>query len=161
MAGAKIAYVRVSTLEQNDARQRESLEKHEIDKWFIEKVSGKNTNRTEFKSMMEYVREGDTIYVHDFSRFARSTMDLLAIVEELKAKGVQLVSEKEKFDTSTATGKLMLTMIAAINEFERANMLERQKEGIALAKKRGIYKGRKKIECPENWDEVYSKWKSR
>ena len=122
MKTAKIAYVRVSTVEQNEAMPKEALEKYEIDKWYIEKVSAKDTNRPEFKKMMEFVREGDTIYIHDFSRIARSTTDLLDIVERLQAKGVHLVSNKENIDTSTPTGKLMLTMIGAIDEFERTNL---------------------------------------
>ena len=72
---ANIAYVRVSTVEQNEARQLEALEKHNIDKWFTEKVSGKNTDRPQLKAMLDYVREGDTIYTHDFSRLARNTKD--------------------------------------------------------------------------------------
>jgi len=138
---ANIAYVRVSTVEQNEARQVEALKAHNIDKWFTEKVSGKSMDRPQLKSMLDYVREGDTVYIHDFSRLARSTKDLLAIVEQLQDKGVQLVSNKENLDTSTPTGKLMLTMIAAINEFERENLLERQREGIAIAKAEGKFKG--------------------
>jgi DNA invertase Pin-like site-specific DNA recombinase len=135
---SNIAYVRVSTAEQNEARQIEALKKHNIDKWFTEKVSGKNMNRPQLEAMLDYVREGDTVYIHDFSRLARSTKDLLSIVEQLQEKGVHLVSNKENLDTSTPTGKLMLTMIAAINEFERENLLERQREGIAIAKEQGI-----------------------
>ena len=142
---AKIAYVRVSTVEQNEQRQVSALEPHNIEKWYIEKTSGKNTDREQFQAMLEYARENDTIYVHDLSRLARSTADLLRIVEELSAKGISLVSNKENFDTSTATGKLMLTMIGAINEFERSNTLERQREGISLAKRAGKYKGRKAV----------------
>ena len=138
---AHIAYVRVSTAEQNEARQIEALKKHGIDKWFTEKVSGKNMNRPQLEAMLDYMREGDTIYIHDFSRLARSTKDLLAIVEQLQAKNVHLISNKENLDTSTPTGKLMLTMIAAINEFERENLLERQREGIAIAKAEGKFKG--------------------
>lgn len=138
---ANIAYVRVSTVEQNEARQVEALKAHNIDKWFTEKVSGKNMNRPQLEAMLDYVREGDTVYIHDFSRLARSTKDLLAIVEQLQNKGVHLVSNKENLDTSTPTGKLMLTMIAAINEFERENLLERQREGIAIAKEQGKFKG--------------------
>ena len=111
-----IAYVRVSTVDQNEARQISGLEHYNIEKWFTEKVSGKDTNRPQLQSMIDFAREGDTIFVHDFSRLARSTKDLLNIVELLKAKGVHLVSNKENLDTSTPTGKLMLTMIAAINE---------------------------------------------
>lgn len=138
---ANIAYVRVSTVEQNEARQVEALKAHNIDKWFTEKVSGKSMDRPQLKAMLDYVREGDTVYIHDFSRLARSTKDLLAIVEQLQDKGVHLVSNKENLDTSTPTGKLMLTMIAAINEFERENLLERQREGIAIAKAEGKFKG--------------------
>ena len=100
---------------------------------------------------MEFVRAGDTLYIHDFSRLARSTKDLLEIVEQLNRKGVVLVSNKESIDTSTPTGKLMLTMIGAINEFERTNLLERQREGIAIAKRNGVYKGRKAVTIP-NFD---------
>ena len=115
----KVAYVRVSPAEQNEARQIEALKKHSIEKWFTEKISGKSMDRPQLQSMLDYVREGDTVYIHDFSRLARSTKDLLEIVERLQAKGVHLVSNKENLDTGTPTGKLMLTMIAAINEFER------------------------------------------
>ena len=102
--GQHIAYVRVSTIEQNEARQIEALEKHDIDKWFTEKVSAKNTNRPELQRMLEFVREGDVVYIHDFSRLARSTKDLLEIVDQLKSKGVGLVSNKENIDTNTPTG---------------------------------------------------------
>jgi DNA invertase Pin-like site-specific DNA recombinase len=111
--------------------------------------------------MMDYVRESDTIYIKDFSRIARSTKDLLDIVETLNNKGVKLISLKENLDTNTPTGKLMLTMIGAIYEFERTNLLERQKEGIAIAKREGKYKGRKEITPPANFAEVYPLWKTR
>lgn len=156
-----IGYVRVSTVEQNDGRQIEALAKHNIEKWFKEKVSAKDTNRPQLQAMLEFAREGDTIYIHDFSRLARSTKDLLELIELLQAKGINLVSNKENIDTSTPTGKLMLTMIGAINEFERMNLLERQREGIALAKADGKYKGRKEIGYPCNWEDVYSQWKNR
>lgn len=157
---ANIAYVRVSTIEQNEARQIESLNKYDIDKWFIEKVSGKDTNRLELQNMLDYVREGDTVYIHDFSRLARSTKDLLELVEFFSNKGIGLVSTKENLDTSTPTGKLMLTMIAAINEFERMNLLERQREGIAIAKRQGKYKGRKEVKI-SNFEDYYVKYKNR
>ena len=146
---SKAAYVRVSTAEQNEARQREALAVRGIDKWFIEKASGKNTDRPEFQKMLDWVREGDTIYIHDLSRIARSTKDLLDLLDVLREKGVALVSGKESIDTSTATGKLLVTMVAAINEFERANLRERQKEGIAIAKREGKYKGRKAVTVPD------------
>ena len=145
----KIAYVRVSSAEQNEARQVEALKKYDIEKWFVEKVSGKDMNRPELQRLLEFAREGDTVYVKDFSRLARSTKDLLELVERFKEKNIHLVSLKENLDTSTATGKLMLTMIAAINEFERENILERQREGIALAKQRGAYKGRKAVQVKD------------
>jgi DNA invertase Pin-like site-specific DNA recombinase len=138
----KYAYIRVSTIEQNLDRQLEAMKRHEIPakNYFTEKVSGKDTNRPELQRLLATVKEGDTIYIHDFSRLSRSTSDLLRIVELLTSKGVHLVSNKENLDTSTPTGKLMLTMIGAINEFERTNLLERQKEGIACAKDKGTYK---------------------
>ncbi|WP_330427941.1 recombinase family protein [Butyricicoccus sp. OF10-2] len=145
---ANIAYVRVSTVEQNDERQREALAAYQIDKWFCEKVSGKDTNRPQLQAMLEFVREGDTVYVHDFSRLARSTADLLNIVDTLAAKGVHLVSRKEAVDSSTPTGKLMLTMIGAIAEFERANLLERQREGIAIAKREASTRGAHLLHLP-------------
>jgi DNA invertase Pin-like site-specific DNA recombinase len=156
----KIAYVRVSTIEQNEARQVEGLKPHGIDKWFTEKVSAKDTNRPQLQALLEFARQGDTVYIHDFSRIARSTKDLLAIVEALTAKGVYLFSNKEQIDTSTPTGKLMLTMIGAINEFERTNLLERQREGIALAVKEGKYKGRKEVKI-ENFPAYYARYKQR
>lgn len=152
---SNIAYIRVSTADQNEARQKEALKHFNIDKWYIEKVSGKNTNRPKFKEMMEYVREGDVIYIKDFSRLSRSTSDLLKIIETLEKRKINLISLKENLNTSTSTGKLMLTMVGAINEFERSNLLERQKEGIEIAKEEGKYKGRKTIEKPRNWDEIY------
>ena len=141
-----VAYVRVSTVEQNEARQVEALKKYNIEKWYTEKVSGKDTDRPELQTMLDFVRQGDTVFIHDFSRLARSTKDLLEIVEKLTAKGVHLVSNKENVDSSTPAGKLMLTMIGAIAQFERENMLERQREGIQIAKRNGAYKGRKAIE---------------
>ena len=157
----KVAYIRVSTEEQNEARQMEAMKGFGIDKYFIEKKSGKNTtDRPQLQAMLEFVREGDTVYIHSLDRLARSTQDLLNIVEQLQAKGVELHSDKEAIDSNTPTGKLMLTMIAAINQFERENLLERQREGIAIAKEQGKYKGRKQVK-PEAWEEAYSKYKAR
>ena len=138
----KYAYIRVSTVEQNEGRQLEAMKKFDIpqDHYFIEKVSGKNTDRPELQRLLATVQEGDTIHIHDFSRLSRSTADLLHIVDDLNNRGIHLVSNKENLDTSTPTGKLMLTMIGAINEFERTNMLERQLEGIALCKARNGYR---------------------
>lgn len=156
----KVGYVRVSTVEQNEARQIEGLKKHCIEKWYIEKISGKNTDRPKLQEMISELQSGDTVYIHDFSRLARSTSDLLKLVEELNERGIHLVSNKENIDTSTPTGKLMLTMIGAINEFERTNMLERQKEGIAIAKREGKYKncGRKKSSIDKHTEELIQRY---
>lgn len=159
--GFNFAYIRVSTEEQNYESQMEAMKDLEFAKIFTEKRSAKDTNRPELQNMLDYVREGDTVYVKDFSRLARSTKDLLNIIDILETKKVKLVSIKEKLDTSTPAGKLMVTMLGAIYEFERANLLERQKDGIAIAKKEGKYKGRKKISKPANWQEVYNEWKTR
>jgi len=156
-----IGYVRVSTIEQNEERQIVALEKYNIDKWFVEKVSAKDTNRVQLKAMIEFAREGDVIYIHDFSRLARSTRDLFNIVETLQKNKVQLISNKENLDTNTVSGRLMLAMISAINEFERENLLERQREGIAIARQKGKYLGRKPIEKPHYWDEVIEMWRNR
>ena len=156
-----IAYIRVSTIDQNEERQIKAMEREDIKKYFKEKVSAKDAKRPKLLEMLEFAREGDVIVIKDFSRLARSTQDLLNIVKQLTDKGVKLRSLKENLDTDTSTGKLMLTMIGAINEFERANMLERQREGIAIAKSKGIYKGRKEIEKPANWNEVYPHWRNR
>lgn len=158
----KVGYVRVSSVAQNEERQLQKMKENNIEKIFTEKISGKNiSDRTELQAMLSFVREGDTIFVHDLSRMARSLQDLLKIIDLLKSKKVALVSFKENIDSSTPTGKLMLTLIGAINEFERENLLERQAEGIALAKLHGKYKGRKPIKLPDNWEFIYKKWKNR
>lgn len=156
----RLAYVRVSTAEQNEQRQVEAMKRYGIEKYFIEKVSGKDINRPKLQELLEFAREGDTIHIHDFSRLARSTKDLLDIVEQLNKKGVHLVSNKENIDSSTPTGRLMLTMIGAINEFERTNLLERQREGIAIAKREGKYKGGK-AKTVADFAEHYSRYKTR
>lgn len=145
-----IAYVRVSTAEQNEQRQIEALKQYKIEKWFVEKVTGKNCDRQQLKEMLQFAREGDCIYVMDWSRLSRSTVDLLRLIDGLSRKNVKLISLKENFDTSTPTGRLMLGLIAAINEFERTNLLERQREGIEIAKQQGKYHGRK----PNQYDEA-------
>lgn len=157
-----VGYVRVSTVEQNEDRQLVTMDKYNVEKIFQEKVSAKDTNRKQLNAMLDFVREGDTVVIHDFSRLARSTKDLLNIVELLEKKNVTLVSAKENIDSSTPTGKLMLTMIGAINEFERNNLLERQKEGIAIAKEQGKYKGRKEINIDEDtWNDLYNQYITR
>jgi len=138
----KICYVRVSTQEQNTDRQEVMMRKLEVDEMFIDKASGKNTDRPELHRMMEYVRKGDTVVVESISRFARNTRDLLELVEKLTEKNVEFISIKEAIDTTTPTGKFMLTVFAAVSELERDYILQRQREGIAIAKKQGKYRGR-------------------
>ena len=158
--GKNIAYVRVSPAEQNETRQKEALKKYDIDKWFIEKASGKDTNRPRLQEMLEYIREDDTVYVEEFSRLGRSTADLLNTVQQIEDVGAKFVSLKENFDTKTPTGKLQMTMMAAIAEFERSMILERQREGIAIAKREGKYKGRKAVSVP-NIGTYYDKYMRR
>lgn len=155
-----VAYVRVSTTEQNEQRQIEAMNAFQIERWFIEKVSGKDMHRPKLQEMLEFVREGDIVHIHDFSRLARSTADLLNIVDTLNQKKVALVSNKENIDTSTPTGKLMLTFIGAIAEFERQNLLDRQREGIALAKAAGKYKGGKR-KVVRGFEDGYARYKER
>ena len=157
----KVFYIRCSTEEQNEARQIESSKEVGAEILFIDKASGKNRDRAYLKEMIDYVREGDTVYCSDISRIARNTKDLLNIVEELNNKGVYFVSLKENIDTSTPQGKFMLTVFGAMAELERENILQRQKEGIALAKKEGKYKGRKRIEIDEKiFNDMIKEWKA-
>lgn len=155
-----IAYTRVSSNQQNNDIQFAKLKNFNIEKWFNEKTSAEEV-RPQLNAMIDFIRCGDTIYVLDFSRLARSTNELLDIGEQLESKGINLRCINENLDTSTDTGKLMFTMIRAINEFHRTNLIERQKEGIAIAKAKGKYKGRKKISYPLNWKEAYDKYKNR
>ncbi len=156
----KVAYIRVSSLDQNLDRQRMILEERGIEKWFEEKVSGKDMERPELKRMLEFVREGDTVYVVDFSRLARSVTGLLEIANELNRKKVKLVSVKESVDTTTPQGRLMMTVVGAIAEFERTIIKERQRDGIEAAKSRGVYAGRKPKQVPE-FESYYARWKNR
>lgn len=158
----RVAYIRVSSVDQNLDRQRLELDENKIEKWFEEKASGKDTERPELKRMLEFLREGDTLYISDFSRLARSVVDLLKICDELNRKNVKLVSMKEKIDTNTNEGRLMLTVIGAIAEFERAIIRERQAEGIAIAKAKGRYAGRKPMKINQDFfDECYRLWRER
>lgn len=155
-----VGYVRVSTEEQNTARQEETLRKYDVEKCFTDKISGKSTDRPALKEIIEFVREGDTVVIESFSRLARNTKDLLELVQIFEDKGVGLISSKESIDTKTPTGRLMLTMIAAISTFERDCLLERQAEGIAIAKANGVYKGRKRVQ-PVNFEEMVKKYNKR
>lgn len=155
----KIGYIRVSTDEQNTVRQEILMKELGVDEVYIDKTSGKNTNRPQLKSMLDYVRHGDTVIVSEISRFARNTKDLLELVEILTNKGVEFVSRKEAIDTATPTGKFMLTVFGAVAELEREYILQRQREGIAAAKKIGKYKGRKTKEYAD-FDKVTAKWRN-
>lgn len=154
----KIGYIRVSTQEQNTIRQEVLMHELGVDEVYIDHMSGKNTNRPELQRMMEYVRRGDTVIVSEISRFARNTRDLLDLVERLTEKGVEFVSRKEAIDTTTPTGKFMLTIFGAVAELEREYILQRQREGIAIAKAQGKYTGRKPMQ-PLDFDRVIGQWK--
>ena len=158
---ANIAYIRVSTKEQNTGRQHEDFTAKGIvlDKVFEEKLSGKNTDRPQLQAMLAYLREGDTLYVESFSRLARSTRDLLNIVNTLTEKGVSFVSLKENVDTTTSQGKFMLTVFAGLYELERDNILERQREGIDLALKEGRPYVRPSATLSSTFSKNYQLWK--
>lgn len=143
MEGQVIGYARVSTTEQHLDSQIEQLQAAGCSRIYSEKKSGVDAKRVELASMMDFVREGDTVVCCKLDRIARSTQDLLNIVSTLTTKGVALKILNIALDTSTPTGKLMLTMLGAIATFEREMMLERQRDGIAKAKKEGKYTGRK------------------
>ena len=130
----KIGYVRISTKEQNTARQDALMEQLGVEKVYTDKVSGKNAERAELHNMMDFVREGDSVIVESISRFARNTKDLLELTDQLEKKGVQFISKKENIDTSTPAGKFMLSVFGALAQLERENILERQAEGIAIGR---------------------------
>ena len=156
----KVGYVRVSTEDQNTIRQENLMKDLGVEKVYMEKVSGKSRNaRPELAAMLSFVREGDVVIVESISRFARSTRDLLNLVDELSEKGVEFISQKESIDTTTPQGKFMLTVFGAMAELEREQTLQRQKEGIAAAKEAGKYTGRKPIEVDEElMKDVHSRW---
>ena len=159
---SKIGYIRVSTEHQETARQQEIMDSYQVDRIFSEKLSGANADRPQLKTMLDYVREGDTLYVESISRLGRSTRDLLNIIDTLTDKGVTLVSHKENIDTDTPTGKFMLTVFAALSQLEREQLKQRQREGIEIAKAQGKYTGRKPI--PIDWEKfgrLYGEWKAK
>ena len=140
-------------------RQEVLMQELGVDEVYIDRLSGKNTDRPELKKMMDYVRKGDTVIVESISRFARNTRDLLVLIEKLTEKGVEFVSRKEAIDTTTPTEKFMLTVFGAVAELEREYILQRQREGIAIAKAQGKYAGRKPIER-SNFDAVEKLWRA-
>lgn len=153
----KIGYVRVSTEEQNTTRQEIMLRELGVDELFVDRASGKNADRPELNRMMNFVRRGDTVIVESISRFARNTRDLLDLVEQLTEKQVEFVSRKEAIDTTTPTGKFMLTVFAAVAELEREYILQRQREGIAIAKQQGKYRGRPPKAYPD-FERITARW---
>lgn len=158
-----LGYIRVSTEEQNEERQRRALLEKGVSekKIYIDKQSGKNADRKALKEMIEFSREGDIVITESISRIARNTKDLLSIIETLKQKEVDFVSLKENIDTSTPTGKFMLTVFGAIAELERENILERQREGIAIAKERGAYQGKPKMEIDrQRFEAEVKEWRA-
>src|ERR671921_589080 len=154
MTGQRVGYIRVSTLDQQSARQLEGLE---LDRTFVDHASGKDAKRPQLEELLNFVRTGDTVIVHSMDRLARNLDDLRRIVQTLTAKGVRIQFLKEHL---TFTGedspmaKLMLSVMGSIHEFDRALIKERQREGIALAKKRGAYRGRKKSLSPQEVAEL-------
>jgi len=159
---ANVGYVRVSTAEQNTGRQFGDFEKAgiKLDKVFEEKISGKDRERPKLQAMMEYVREGDKVYIESYSRLARNVRDLLNIIHELEEKNVTVVSLKDKLDTSTAQGKFALLILQGVAQFERDLIKERQAEGIAIAKAQGKF-AKPITPKPADWKELYSQYKQR
>jgi DNA invertase Pin-like site-specific DNA recombinase len=153
--GHRVGYRRVSTVDQNTDRQLDGVE---LDKVFTDTASGKDTNRPELARALEYVRDGDVLVVHSMDRLARSLVDLRRTVDELTQRGVEVRFVKEGLafcsDKSDPCAVLMLSVMGAVAEFERSMILERQREGIALAKAAGKYKGRKAALTVEKTDEL-------
>lgn len=155
----KIGYIRVSSCDQNTDRQHVILEQYTPEKIFEEKLSGKDRNRPTLQEMVRFCREGDVIYIESISRLARNTKDLLNIVEELTDKQVGLVSAKEQIDTTTPSGKFILTVFAALSQLERDTIKQRQKEGIDVARSKGVRFGRPKIPLPQNFNQNIQLWR--
>ena len=156
----RVGYVRVSTAEQNTARQEVMMEQLGVEKIFMDKASGRSRDaRPGLERMLDFIREGDVVIVESISRFARSTKDLLNLVSEFKDKSVQFISLKESIDTSTPQGQFMLTVFGALAQLEADSIAQRQREGIEVAKAEGKYKGRKPITVdPELFREVHTQW---
>lgn len=156
----KVGYIRVSSVDQNLGRQEELMKKYEIGKVFSDKFSGKSLDRPGLNRMISFVREGDTVIVESISRFARNTKDLLDLVDRLDKKKVAFRSLKEQIDTTTPSGRFVLTIFGALAQLEREYIHDRQMEGIVLAQQQGKYKGRKPVEVDEKlFAAEYRAWK--
>ena len=157
------SYVRVSSLDQNPDRQLDAMTALGIppEHTFIDRQSGKNTARPQLQALLAKVRSGDTVIVESVSRFARNTRDLLALVEQLTSQGVEFVSQKELIDTTTPTGRFMMTVFGAVAELERSYILQRQAEGIASAHRRGVHMGRPRKKLPDNFGELVKAWEHK
>lgn len=155
----RIGYVRVSSLDHNPDRQIEDLKAQQVEKIFMDKISGKSTDRPELQKMLSFIREGDTLIVHSLDRLARNLGDLLGMVEDLTNRGISIhfIAERLDFEAgkdASPTSKLMLSMVGAFAEFERSIIKRRQQEGISLAKERGVYTGRKRSVSDETLQKV-------
>jgi DNA invertase Pin-like site-specific DNA recombinase len=158
--GKRVGYIRVSSVDQNTERQLDGIQ---ADKRFTDKASGKDTKRPQLQAALEYLRDGDVLVVHSMDRLARNLDDLRKIVSDLTARGVvvEFVKENLTFTSAdNAMSKLLLSVMGAFAEFERSLLKERQREGIARAKKAGVYKGRKRALTPERATELRDRVKA-
>lgn len=156
---SKIGYARCSSADQNPARQKEILEKAGCEKIFLDMLSGKNMDRPELQAMLKYIREGDTVYVESISRLARTTKDLLELVDQFAEMNVNFISQKENIDTSSPQGRFVLTLFGAMAELEREQIKQRQAEGIAIAKSQGKYKGKPSVKYDKvQYEKLLEKW---
>ncbi|HBP5915382.1 recombinase family protein [Pseudomonas aeruginosa] len=161
MHGQRIGYIRVSTLDQNPDRQLEGIQ---VSKVFIDKASGKDTQRPQLEALLSYVREGDTLVVHSMDRLARNLDDLRRMVQQLTGRGVRIEFVKESLaftGEDSPMANLLLSVMGAFAEFERALIRERQREGISLAKQRGVYRGRKKALSDSRLEELRRRVEAR
>jgi len=149
----------VSSQSQNIDRQMIALKEQKVEKVFIEKISGKDKNRPQLQAMMNFIREGDTLIIESISRLARNTRDFLEIVATLSERGVTVISLKESIDTATPQGKFVLTIFGALYELERESIKQRQMEGIAVAKAKGVVFGRPAIKVDDKFLKEYNRWK--
>ncbi|WP_306278109.1 recombinase family protein [Terribacillus halophilus] len=155
----KIGYCRISHKTQNESRQIKALEEQNVEKIFLDKLSGSDRNRPQLQEMLSFIREGDILIIESISRLARNTKDFLEIVNDLTERGIEVVSLKENIDTSTPQGKFICTIFGALYELERDSIRQRQLEGITIAKEKGVAFGRPAIQIDDNFLQEYKRWK--